>query len=738
MKDVTKNSTTESVPQGNAGNSYPAQDGMGAVGYGDSPVQRTMRDYLMILRERIWYVVAVFLAVFLASLVYTLSTTKLYTAAASIEILRHDPVVMKVQEVRDSELRGPEDLNTYVKFLESATIVQKVAERLTVEERRTLMAPYENTRSGDPMTPEEVLGLNRRVAPVRLTRILQVAYTHPDGEVAAKIANYFVEEFMAYNSRWRNDESLKAVDDLKVRADQQRKKVQELANNLQTYKEHNNMVSLDQRKDIVTERLKTVSILVTQAISHLNEAELRWKQIQECMETKRSPADLNFIASAPIIQNLLQQVASQKIAVAQLQQRYRSLHPKMQEATRSLAQTEAELARAIESMEVSIHNEYDSAVRAVERAQNDLANQEAEALKVDRFAVEYQSQQNELSVNEQLLANIISRMRETSMNASIESQNARIVDRASRPSPKQYSTPNIPLYLGLGAVGGLGLGLAIAFFVAFLDDRVKSAYDIESVIGLPLIGIIPKIRKMSVTERAQIVLGNADPLASEAFLTLHSNLRINNGDARKSQVILVTSTTPSEGKSFVASNLALTFAAHGERTLIVDCDLRKPNVHRAFGLANNKGVIDYCSAKEALENVIVKNFRPNLDVLTTGGRATTPTHILNDNSFAAMMVELRKRYDRILVDTPPLAPVSDAMIILPHVDGVLFTLLFNHVRKKGALFCVNRLLDSKVTCYGAVLNGLNLALSEYYYAEYYDKSYRDYHLNSSALSGTKA
>jgi len=358
-------------------------------------------------------------------------------------------------------------------------------------------------------------------------------------------------------------------------------------------------------------------------------------------------------------------------------------------------------------------------------------------LKVDRFSVEYQSQQNELTVNEQLLANIISRMRETSMNASIESQNARVVDRAIRPNPKQYSTPNIPLYLGLGAFGGIGLGLAIAFFVAFIDDRVKSAHDIESVVGLPLIGIIPRIRKMDTVEKSQIVLSNADPLAAEAFLTLHSNLRINS-DSRKSQAILITSTTPSEGKSFVASNLALTFAAHGERTVIVDCDLRKPNVHRSFGVPNTKGVIDYCSAGASLDNVLVKRHRQNLDILTTGGRATTPTHVLNHERFGALMVELRKRYDRIIVDTPPLAPVSDAMIVLPHIDGVLYTLLFNHVRKKGATFCVNRLLDSKVTCYGAVLNGLNLALSEYYYAEYYDKSYRDYHLAPTELSASKA
>jgi len=309
-----------------------------------------------------------------------------------------------------------------------------------------------------------------------------------------------------------------------------------------------------------------------------------------------------------------------------------------------------------------------------------------------------------------------------------------VLDRAGR--PKKPSSPNIALNLGLGAVGGLGLGLALAFFVAFIDDRVKSAYDIESKIGLPLVGIVPRLHKMSAMEKSQIALNNADPLVSEAFRTLHSNLRINNV-AHKPQVMLVTSTTPGEGKSFVISNLALTFAAHGERTILVDCDLRKPSVHKAFGVPNNKGVIDFCSSGSALDSLIIKNHRPHFDILPAGGRATTPTHLLNDENFGAMITELRKRYDRVFIDTPPLAPVSDAMIVLPHVDGVLFTVLFNHVRMKGARYCANRLLDSKVPCLGAVLNGLNLALSDYYYAEYYDKSYKDYHIAPSEFSGQK-
>jgi succinoglycan biosynthesis transport protein ExoP len=700
----------------------------------DGLVQRTLRDYIMILRERLWYVVIVFLVVLLASVAYTLSSTKLYTAVASIEILPRDAVVMKVQEVRDGDLRGPEDLNTQVKILESSAIVEMVAARLSADEAKALLAPYEKGGGGDPLVPEDILTPNRKVLPIRQTRILQIAFTHPDPEVAAKISNLFVEEYMNYNVRWRVDESMRAVEDLKVRADEQSKKVQELGNALQEYRESHNMVSLDQRKDIVTEKLKALNTFLTQSNSRVAEAEVQWNQVVDCRNKGGNLADLAFIAAIPQVQALLHQIDSQNVDLADLRQRYRSEHPKMLAANQSLAQSQSELHQALDNAAETIRNANETARRDDSQAKTDLAAQETEALKLDRLSVDYSTQQNELNVNQELLSTIVSRMRETSMNATIEEHNARIVDPAVR--PRKYSSPNVALDLACGTVGGLALGLSLAFLVAFIDDRVKTNHQIESVIGLPLIGIVPRTRKMDTSKRAQLVHNFADPLAGEAFLTIHSNLRLKN-ESKNSKVILVTSTRPGEGKSFVTSNLALTFAEHGERTILIDCDLRKPNVHNLFGIANTKGVIDFCTSTEPLESFTVKNHLPNLDLLLAGGRAVNPTHILNHESFARLIGELRKKYDRVFIDTPPLAPVSDAMIVLQHVDGAIFTIRFNHVRTRGAKFCARRILESKVPCFGAVLNGLDLALSDYYYAEYYDKSYRSYVRDAGALVGQR-
>ena len=738
MDSNSKNSSGQlgggSGEQGSGSGGYGGYD---TVGYGgDSSMQRGFQDYALILRERMWYIIVVFLVVFSSALVYTFSQTKIYQSSASVQIFRSDPTVMKnVEAVVDNTVRGTEDLNTVVEVLSSGAIIQKVAERITGEDMRQFMAPYEKGKGSDPVTPLEVLGQNRKIIPKRLSLLINVVYRHPDRQIAAKVANLFVDEFIAYNARVRIDESMKAVEELKIRAEQQERTVKDLANELQSYLERNNMVSLDQRKDIVTEKLKALNLYVTSTDAKFKDAGIRWKQVQERQAEGGDLTQLSFIAAQPLISQLLNDVSTKKILVAQLRDRYRDKHPIMMEATNSLAQADRELTKAITNAAATIESDYQSARRNDEQARASLATASTETMALDRAAVEYSERSRKLVINEQLLQNIIVRMRDTTMISTMETQNARVVDKAAPSQESDYVSPKIPLNLGLGFVGGLGLGLAFAFFVSFIDDRVKSSFDIESVIGLPLIGIIPQIKKMEQPDKAQIVVNNADRQVCEAFLTLHSSLRLKD-ESKNAKCILVTSTIPGEGKSFTTTNLALTFAAHGERVVIVDCDLRKPNIHKSFRLENRKGVIDICAGTSTIDDVVVSGVHPNLDVITTGGRAKNPTQILNGKGFELMISDLRNRYDRIFFDTPPLAAVSDALIVLPLVDGSVFTVLFNKVRRKAAQFSAKKLSESNVPVFGVVLNGLNLAVSGYYYAQYYDKSYKDYYVVLSKEDAT--
>jgi succinoglycan biosynthesis transport protein ExoP len=739
-----QNQSSGQAPYGSQGGSYGGSGGYGGYGGGyggyggygygypgggqEGGVQKQFRDYVLILRERIWYIITIFLVIFASTAIFTFTRVKLYQSSANIQILRNDPVVLQVQNVQDNSVRSAEDLNTQVKVLESSLIVQKVAEDLKGAELEAFTAPYKREEGGS-VSVTGILTSNRKITTIRSSLIVTIQYTHPDPVIAAKVANYFANEYIAYNARVKVDDSMKAVEDLKERADEQKKKVEQMANALQDYREKNGMISLDQRKDTVTETLKKLNLAYADTTARRTEAEVRLKQMKDLQAAKGDLLTLEFIAGQSNIADLSKQLATQKIAIAQLSQRYRDKHPTMQAAQKQLAETESQMKQALVQATATVESTYQTAVRNDEQAKQALKTAEDESLKLDRYAVAYSNTARDYDINVKLLQTMISRMDETKMTSSIETQNVRIIDVA-RPGGIIY--PATLLNLSLGLVGGLGLGLAVAFFVAYIDDRVKSAYDIEGVVGLPLIGIIPAIDKLERSERAQIADNHLDKRVAEAFFGLHAALQLKN-ESKNAQCILVTSTVPGEGKSFVSSNLAITFASHGERTVLIDCDLRKPTQHRLLQSDHPKGVIDFCSGASPLDDIIAKNVKPNLDLISSGGRAKSPTQMLNSKTFENMISELRKRYDRIIVDTPPLAAVTDALIVLPLMDASIYSIFFNKVRRKAAQFCAKQMQDANIPCCGAVLNGLNLDISGYYYAQYYDKSYQSYY----GESGTK-
>ena len=712
--------------------------GSGPAGYGgyggygsggDTIAQRSFQDYILILRERVWYIVTAFALVMAAVAIYTFAKTPIYQSEATVEVFRRNPTVMKVEQVMDSEVRSAEDLNTQVNILKSTTLFERVASRLTEDERKRFLAPYDK-HNGKPVDPLQVLEEHREITPKRLSLVIGITYQHPDRELAARIANLFADEYITYSAHTRVDESLKAVEELEQRANEQRQKVDDMAKALQAYREKNNLVSLDQRKDISTETLKALNLAVTQSGVELQVAETRWKQVMAARQAGTDLMTLSFIGADPIVNRLQQQMTDAKLAVTKLSERYRSKHPQMVAATNALIEAQQQLRQAITTTTAQVEASYQAALQNHSQARAALATQETSSLSLDRFGVEYTNMERDFTINEKLLENILARMRETSMSSAVESQNARIVDHAT-PGRKPIS-PRYLVNLVLGVVGGVVVGVALALFAAYADDRVKSAYDIEVVVGLPLLSIVPRFKPTSESNDPTRLEAPKEPEIAEAFSTLYSNLRLKD-EGKTAKCIVVTSTVPGEGKSFITRNLAMCFASHGERVLLVDCDLRRPTAHRGFQVTNLAGVIDVCTKNTPLDEVIQKGLRPNLDLLPSGGRSENPAQNLSSRNFEAMLIELRKRYDRIFIDTPPVGLVSDAFIILPMADGSIYSIFFSKVKRKAAQFCVQRLLEISVPHFGAVLNGLDQKLGGYYYGSYsYGyKAYKGYYVTAN-------
>jgi capsular exopolysaccharide synthesis family protein len=632
-------------------------------------------------------------------------------------------------QMEQNQIYSAEDLNTQISILESSTIIMGVEQRLQDEMRQRFMAPYTDALSlRGPLSPAEVLGRNRRILPRRMSLMINIAYSHPDPVVAAEVANLFAKEFIDYNLKLNIDGSMKAVEDLRIRADRQRNLVEELEYKLADYREENNAVSLDGQENIAREQLGNLNMIKSNNKNAFDNFETKWNLIESYKREGKDLWELSFIAEQERVSSLLSQISSTRINISSLSKRYREKHPIMIQQLQTLQEAEQELNSALENSVNKVYAGYLETQANFEIASKRLAEKEKELIDLSKTRVEFSTIMRELETQELFFQALNSRMTTEKAQVNLKNPNARIIDEASPPPDDRPSSPNVVMNLAAGFFGGLAVGTALVFGVAFLDDRVKSAFDIEATIGLPMLGVVPRIKKLDTNTKAQAVASNVDRHVTETFRTILSALKLND-ESKNAKVILATSTVPGEGKSFISSNLALTFANHGEKTLLLDGDLRLPNVARSLQLENEKGLLSHIEQGLSLDEVLIKEVYPNLDVLPTGGKSKNPTQVLNSAQFESMMAELRDRYDRIIIDSPPLAAVSDALSVLPLVDGVLYVIKFNTVKRKSAVVNVRRLWDSNTPVFGAILNNISSSLSSYYYSHYSDNSYQQYYVH---------
>lgn len=718
------------------GGGYGAGSGYGYGGYGGGygegggGPQRSFKDYFLMFRERVWYLIVAFFIIFLGSILYTFNKTKVYTAVAQVQLFRDDSSALgQTVEMEQNQIRTAEDLNTQISLLESSTIIKGVEQRLQDEMRQRFMAPYTDTLSlSGPLTPLEILGRNRKVVPRRMSLMINVAYSHPDPVVAAEVANLFAKEYIDYNLKLNIDASMKAVEDLRIRAEQQKERVEELDLKLAEYREQNNAVSLDSQENIAGAQLARLNEIKLTNKNVYDQLETKWNLIETYRREGKNLWELSFVAEQSRVSGLLEQITGSRINISSLSKRYREKHPAMIQLLQTLQEAELELEGAVQNSVDKVYAGYIEAKSNFEMASQRLAEKEKELIDLSKTRVEYSSLLRDLEVQQSFFQALNSRMTTEKAQVNLKNPNARVVDEAFPPPEDKPSSPNVAMNLAAGFFGGIAVGFGLIFAVAFLDDRVKSAFDIEGTIGLPMLGVVPRIKKLDTNTKAQAVASNVDRHVTETFRSIHSALKLND-ESKNAKIILATSTLPGEGKSFVSSNLSLTFANHGEKTLLIDADLRLPNVARSLQLENDFGLLDHIEKGVALDEVIIKEVYPNLDVLPSGGKSKNPTQVLNSAQFEAMFADLRDRYDRIVVDSPPLAAVSDALNLLPLVDGTLYIIKFNTVKRKTAVVNVRRLWESNTPVFGAILNNITSSLSSYYYSNYSDKAYQDYYIH---------
>ena len=415
----------------------------GDYGYEVGQAQRSLGDYLILLRERLWYIVIIFLVVTTGTALYTFRKTEMYTSGALVEILRSDPTPMATQgsALDMNQIRSAEDLNTEINFLNSSRLIEAVNNRLTGAKREAFMAPYENTLTfSGPLTPLEVLGENRKVQPSRMSLNVYITYTHPDPAIAADVANMFAEEYVASTLNRGLERTIKAVEDLRREAESKKQRVEELEARLAEYRRENSAVSIDRNENVALSEMQTVNSRVNMAEAEFSASETQWEMIQEFEEEEKPLWDLSFIAARPLVNELLARRANAIINISTMAKRYREKHPAMIEATQNLDQINEELAGAVRTAKSSVRASYETAKKDLAAARAAMERSEERMLNLAEVRTGYNSILRDFEVAQMSYQQLISQLSTREAETSWKTAQAEIIDRATIPPDPVHPT----------------------------------------------------------------------------------------------------------------------------------------------------------------------------------------------------------------------------------------------------------------------------------------------------------
>ncbi|MFA5057925.1 MAG: polysaccharide biosynthesis tyrosine autokinase [Opitutaceae bacterium] len=698
--------------------------------------RRTLRDYYIIVRERLWIALPLALLAALPLGYYQMRETPMYESHATMQFERPEKIVM-VDQVMDQSPRSEIDINTYLQRLNSASLRAKVIDSFTPDEIKILQRPYLKDLPPGAGPPSAAAALGSVYAEsVRGSLIILITARHRDAEAAALVANRYYKQFVNYlieKSGGSNDE---AVAFLQKRATELQKEYEEKEQRLQDYKKQHNLISLDDSLNIITDRLKSVNGARTAAhLDRLN-LEVYSNQVQEFKKTGRDLLEISYIAGHGTIAALKAQLAELTQRQDILSQRYLERHPQMIEIARTLTLVREQLARAIDLAIADLTASLEKARDSEQSLDREYNKQEKEQLRLDDLKVEYRSLEDQAAVAKNAYSQVLDSLNKTTTSKGLDYRiPVSLLDRAV-PNFAPY-TPNRTRIIRTCIMVGLGVFLGVAFGLSVIDDRIKSAWDVESYLGVNLLGIIPDLANVKDEDKHILAIKAKATPGVEAFLSVYSAVKIQS-KLDYPKMLLVTSTIPGEGKTLISCNLAGCFARHGRNTLLIDCDMRRPMLHRHFQLPNDAGILTWAEAGASLEGNLLANphlgitkIADNISLLRSGGRSKSPTEFLENPVFGQFLDQLKKHFDLIVIDSPPVGAVSDSLLIAEHTDELIYVCRFNRAYRKHIRQFVRALRETKNEFLGIVLNGLSPRRIEYYTNYRYYRSYKKYYGSQS-------
>lgn len=787
------NDPTQLIPQSNGSQDRSALDRtlLPYPTYGSYPPEvssgyNRLREYWRSVRKNIWLVIGIVVLVSLLTAVYMARQPDVYESLSRVQVdleTANNPAIGAVKGnpiFLNNPSQDPTYFNTQIQILTGAGLLGRVAKTLDLEHNEAFLRPqsaqkpsiWQNVKrlvgSGEskapPKQPEEnrlrvgsaistddVAEANRvepyvemlkaqlSVKPLNETRIIEIRFKHPDPEIAQKVNNMIAQTFVASNLEMKTETSNTAGDFLQKRIAELQTEIRRGEEELNNYAKNHQILTLDASQNMVVDRLTGLN-------RQLLEAENARKAAEAAYRAALAPGALEAQAeaannSAAVLEAKRADLKRQR---AQLLLEYTEKYPEVRDLDQQIAmlekQTEQLRTHSESVVKANLETRYRQTLQTEQALRQAFDKQRGETLTQNEAAVNYRIIQQEIDTNRQLLDGLLQRSKENEVILAGTPNNIHVLDHASRPkgpvAPKRMQT------IAFAAVLSLILGIALARFLDYLDDSVRSSQDVENFLHLPALAVIPTIGSPARRRLLAAIPGNQksnghhggtelllndsprSPLA-ESFRQLRTSVLLASaGGAPKT--LLVTSSQPSEGKTTTVVNTAMILAQTGAKVLILDADMRRPRLHSIFKLDNSTGLSGILSSKmtEAeMMGLVQHHEESGLHVLTSGRIPPNPAELLGSDQMRILMAFLKNTFSHIVIDSPPIASFTDGVLLSSLADGVLLVVHGGAASRHIVRRSKQLLTEVGAKIFGVVLNNVTVSRHDYYYNRNYEHYY---------------
>ena len=707
-------------------------------------------EYARVVLKRKWVLVTFAIVLVLLAALISFTTTPLYRATATLLIDEPGASLLNIQDVLNAGAYYRTDymgtyFNTQLRLLTSRSLAERVAKKINLGSRAEFRGAGEPTPSSADYAFSILGGLS--IAPIEETRLVYVSYVSPHASLAADVVNALIEEFVSFSVETRYEATKQTSEFLSEQVALLREDLKRKEEDLQKYGQDKNILYLSGDESTVVNKFSEVNTALTTAQIERYAKETVYRELKNI-----SVDALPESVSNPTIQALKTTYSQVKSDYEEKGKTYRPDYPEMAQLKARLDATKNTLQEEIRKEVTAAEANYRAALKIESSLQGLLDKQRGDVTRMNKNAIFYHTLRTEVENMRTLLSTLIAKQNEIQVSSQLgglRTSNIKVVDRALVPGGP--FTPNVRRNLLTALLLGLFGGLGLIFLVEYLDNTVKGPEDVEKLVGLPSLGIIPflsadGLKKKSdpygsyrsygaegdkpgetIPEVCEIELINhLYPKFSiaEDYRTVRTSILFSHADSAP-KTISFTSTLPQEGKTATISNLAVSFAQLEGKVLLIDADLRKPRLHKIFNLLNVNGLSSYLAGKNSFDEVVQMTCIDNVWTIPSGPHPPNPAELLNSKRMKELLALAKDRFNIVLLDTPPVLAVIDPVIISSLVDSTVFVVRAGKTTRRPLVRAVEEIRKSKADIIGVVFNevkighrGIGTPFYHYYQYEY--------------------